>query len=116
MTKQQDLFYECPDQFKATPIELFFVFCFRETDASSENREMVLDASSAAARFPNTLAQVYAAFPRFLNRLQKLELAGNHFCAVKQIVVDRDDPRIRVESYVMGYFSELVPKKCGASE
>jgi hypothetical protein len=116
MTKTQQLFFENPECFASKQFELFFVFCFRETDSASNDREVVLDASSVAASFPNTLQQVYTAFPRFHTRLQKLDLDANHFCAVKQIVVERDDPRIRIESYVMGCFSELVPKKCVASE
>lgn len=108
--KLEDLFFDKPELFANKPLQMYFVFCFREASSSTESREITLDASSAAPSFPNTLHQVYRKFPRFLAKLQKLDLSGSHFCAVKQIVVESEDPRIRVESYVMGYFGELVPK------
>lgn len=116
MNKQEQLFFENPECFANKEVELYFMFCFREAAESSGNREVVLDASSAANRFPNTLQQVYKKFPRFLSKLQKLDLDDNYFCAMKQTIVERDDPRIKIESYVMGYFGELVPKKCIGSE
>ena len=110
MNKQVQLFFEKPELFADKQCQLYFVFCFREGGSTSESREIVLDASSATPSFPNTLQDVYRAFPRFLAKLSKLELSSNHFCAMKQIVVEADEPQVRVESYVMGYFGELVPK------
>lgn len=109
MDKQQQVFFEKPEWFSEFS-QVYFVFCFRQASDTIESREVVLDASSAASTFPNTLQDVFQQFPRFLHKLQKLELPFNHFCAMKQIVVDPTDSRVRVESYVMGYYGELVPK------